>query len=172
MQEDIFMRKAIYLTTILIALICITSCYYRRSYYYVDSIDMIISMDRIDYDKDIYRIYLSDRHNVNDSNYIEICKPPTEMPSVTFCFPIRKSGKMDTVYIKDRFSEISGYNSTDYTFIVSNLVETHNNSSGFNFGWSDSIMFKTPCIEVQVGPYFKSLTVFDEHGKPTQAQKL
>lgn len=172
MQEDIFMRKAIYLTTILIALICITSCYYRRSYYYVDSIDMIISMDRIDYDKDIYRIYLSDRHNVNDSNYIEICKPPTEMPSVTFCFPIRESGKIDTVYIMDTYSEISGYNSKDYTFIVSNYGETRDEFNRQAWGWSDSTLFKTPCIQAQIGPYFRSVTVFDEHGKPTQAQKL
>lgn len=166
------MRKAIYLTTILIALICITSCYYRRSYYYVDSIDMIISMDRIDYDKNIYRIYISDRHNVTDNNYIEICKPPTEMPSVTFYFPIREFGKMDTIYIEDRYSEIFNYNSKNYTFIVSSIECESEVYNGHNWGWSDSTLFKTPCIQAQIGPYFRSVTVFDEHGKPSKAQKL
>ena len=165
------MKKTI-LTTILFVLIGLTSCYYRRGYYYVDSLDMIISMDRIDYGKNIYRIYLSDRHNITDSNYIEICKPPSELSSVTFCFPVRGHGKIDTIYLKDDFDDIVRSQSKDYTFIVSNFGELHDDFNGLDFGWSDSTMFKTPCIEVQIDPYLDGLTVFDEHGSPSKAQKL
>ena len=153
-------------------MIGMTACCYRRGYYYVDSIDMIISMDKIDYDKNIYRIYLIDRHNETDSNYIEICKPPTEMPSITLSFPISASNKIDTIYIRDRYSEISGYSTKDYTFIVSSFERVSNVTNRPNWGWSDSTMFKTSCIDVQIGPYFKGLTVFDEHDEPSEAQKL
>lgn len=149
-----------------------TFCYYRRGYYYVDPIDMIISMDRIDYGKNIYRIYLIDRHNENDSNYIEICKPPSELPSVTFCFPVRGHGKIDTIYLKDDFDDIVRSQSKDYTFIVSNFGELHDDFNGLDFGWSDSTMFKTPCIQAQIDPYLNGLTIFDEHGRPSKAQKL
>lgn len=166
------MKKIIGVISLAVLMICVVSCY-KKEYYYVESLDMVISLDRIHCCENecTYRVYLSKGPSISDSNYIEITRRPCSVPGPLLHFPVSKLGRTDTVYIEDRYHDVTGHKSKDFTFIVSTFEETRD-SAGQRWGWTDTTMFNIPDITVEINEYFSSITVFDEEGYPSNGRRL
>jgi len=121
--------------------------------------DLTISIDRIGRDR--YRVWLNDKQNNLRCNYIDINHYSSDSPSISLYFPITKSGAIDTVYVRDNDHEVAHYESKDFVFVISTF-ENQPYSSIKDYGrWTDSTMFKVPCVGVSLRASLNRIMVFD-----------
>lgn len=142
---------------VFIILLCMVSCFDIERHYRVDSLDLTISISRLGSDR--YRVWLNNKQNNLRCNYIDLKCQLSDLPSISLLFPISKLHTIDTVYVKDDYNEVKQYESKDFVFVLS----TRDYSSTKDYGrWTDSTMFKVPCVEVQLNAYLDGITVFDQ----------
>lgn len=167
------MKELISISSLILIVICMVSCYFKKIYFYVEPVDMVISIDRIYCGETecTYRVYLSKGQIISDSNYIEITRQPCSVPGPLLHFPVSKLGRTDTVYIEDRYHDVTGYKSKDFTFIVSTIEEIRD-SAGQRWEWTDTTMFNIPEITVEINAEFRGLNVFDKDGKYSKGREL
>ena len=139
-----------------------SSCSFKEEHCYVNSLDLTISINKLG--KDQYRVWLNNAQNNLRCNYIDINYHPSEMPSITLFFPISKSGSIDTVYVKDRWHEVVQYDSKDFVIVLSTLNTQDSESTGHSAEWTDSTMFITSCIQVELNPFLEGVTIYDKQG--------
>lgn len=172
------MKKTVSIISLSILMGFMSSCYPKHDDYFVEPLNMVISIDEIgviidknDNVRHKYRVYLSDKKNISQNNYIEMVGKPSSMPGPTFYFPLWKIGKTDTIYIIDQYCDITAYKSNDYTFIFSSFEEI-NDSAGQRWEWTDSTIFDIPSVKVQIGEYYNGLWIFNEHGYCSEIEKM
>lgn len=143
-----------YIPIILVALF-ISCVSHEREDYYVDRLNLCISIKNIKSDSTffspIYRIYLNKPDSLTDRDYIEIGYVKSEMPSITLHFPLNDP---HSVYILDYRNEVRKCQSDMYKF------QTITNSDSI-----DSLVHRTPCIALLLNPYLKGLSLFDENSE-------
>jgi|GEM_PF-6870380 len=143
-----------YIPIILVALF-ISCVSHEREDYYVDRLNLCISIKNIKSDSTffspIYRIYLNKPDSLTDRDYIEIGYVKSEMPSITLHFPLNDP---HSVYILDYCNEVRKCQSDMYKF------QTITNSDSI-----DSLVHRTPCIALLLNPYLKGLSLFDENSE-------
>lgn len=135
---------------VFIILLCMVSCFDIERHYRVDSLDLTISISRLGSDR--YRVWLNNKQNNLRCNYIDINHYPSDLPSISLYFPITKSGTIDTVYVRDWWDEVVQYESKDFAFIISTMEDGR---------WTDSTMFKVPCVGVSLRAGLDRVMVFN-----------
>ena len=144
---------------VFIILLCMVSCFDIERRFHVDSLDLTISINRLGTNR--YRVWLNTKHNNLRCNYIDINHYSSDLPSISFYFPISKSGMIDTVYVKDDYNEVVQYESKDFVFVISTFdVQTYE-STAYSMQWTDSTMFKVPCVEVSLRAGLDRVMVFN-----------
>lgn len=147
---------------IFIIIICLSSCSFKEEHYYIDSLDLNISINKLG--KDQYRVCFNTKQNKLCSNYIDLNYHPSEMPSISLLFPISLSGSIDTVYVKDLWHEVVQYQSKDFVIVLSTLRPRTSGLVGSSVEWTDSTMFRRPCVQVELNPFLTGVTINDEEG--------
>lgn len=161
------MGRTLNLTAVSVILtLSMVSCAFHQGTYYVDSCDMTISIDQIDYD--LYRVYLDTGHDISCRNYIDVTYHMSEMPSVTFYFPFKGSDTNTTytVYVADRDNEVTQYKSKDFNIEIPKFYQKYPGASSPE--WTDSTMFRTPCIQVVLNAYLDGIDVWGADGGNTE----
>lgn len=147
----------------ILVFICFVSCVFTPRVYYVDSVGMTLSIDRIG--DDLYRVYIDNGHNISGRNYIDVIYHMSEMPSVTFYFPFKGSytDTTYTVYVADRDSEVTQHKSKDFNIEIPKFYQKYPGASSPE--WTDSTMFRTPCIQVVLNAYLDGIHVWGADGE-------
>lgn len=152
---------------ILLLLVSMVSCVFHQETYYVDSCNITISIDKIE--DDLYRVYLDTGQHISGRNYIDFHYPTEGMSSIALYFPFEKSNmnSMDTVYVADKQCLISQCKSEYSKIIVTTFGNpiSSGKSTESDHEWSDSTLFRVPCIEVRLNAYLDGITVLGNDGE-------
>lgn len=143
------------LLTLLLLTVCM-ACHHTKEYQTVHCLDLSICVEELGNDN--YRIHLSNLDEPDgEGDWIDVNYHPSEMPSITLYFPIDNPKK---IYVADRWQEVQDYIGGK-RFRIQNCTISDN-----TFAWTDSTMFRTPCVKVEFGPdRIFNMRVSDENGQ-------
>ena len=139
-----------------IILLLLVSCSFKERRYYIHSLDLTLSINKLG--DNMYRVYLN-KHDTADNNYIDLNYVMSDMPSILLHFPIHDNDTIDTIYIQDREREVKHIESKDYVIVLSRLEK--NPKDIVDNYWTDSTMFKIPCVTVWLYSYLDGIIIFN-----------
>lgn len=162
MENVINMKKKILVAIILfIAVLMLAECQKLSRTFYVDILNVYLHIEEI---KDgMYRIDISKAEGKQGEDYIEVVYKFSEMPSITLSFPLDDS---NDIHIIDRqHIEVIYCNSNSFNIIYPDIANENYVELGKYQTWCDSVMFEIPSVSVQIDPYLKSLSIWNENSK-------
>lgn len=144
-----------------------TSCVSNQDKFYVDPLDITLSMEYLD--DDIYRLHLDKGDSDYGGNYIDFKYKLSEMPCLWLYFPY---GKSDTIYIREENGRVESNQCPDYHMMISkptsrDFVPNRGLSLTYDKNYryiylTDSTLNELPYVSVLIGPYISETIVLDK----------
>lgn len=152
------MKKTLEAIMLTLVVLVLTECQRVSRTFYIDILNVYLYIEEI---KDgLYRIHISELKGKYGDDYIEVVYKFSEMPSITLSFPMDDS---DDIHIIDRqHGEVRYCKSKNFNIIYPEIANENYNELGKYQKWCDSVMFDIPSVSIQIDPYLKSLSVWNE----------
>lgn len=156
------LKKNIFASIIpLLALLTLVECQKISRTFYVDILNVYVHIEETK--DDMYQIHVSRTEGCQGDDYIEVVYRFSEMPSITLSFPLDDSNE---IHIIDRqHGEVRSCFSKTFNIIYPELANESFIELCKYQKWCDSVMFDIPSISVQIDPYLKTLSVWNEYGE-------
>lgn len=152
------------------------SCGINHQEFYVDPLDITLSMEYLN--DDIYRLHIDKGNSNYVDNYIDFRYELSEMPCMWLYFPY---GKSDAIYIREENGRVESYQCNDYQINVSRTIMLDSiPNTGYNFTYdknnpiiilTDSCKVEIPCVTILIEPYISDIVVFDDINKKQYKMK-
>lgn len=148
------------LTLSVMVSIIFTGCLKLYRIFYVDELDVFISIEEI-YDGR-YRIGIYKNQGQINDDYIDVSYKMSEMPSITINFPLDESNNINII---NRYDIVESYKSTNLKIIYPEVdCNKLDEIIAYNV-WCDSVKSITPSISITLDGYLDNLIIWDGNGK-------
>lgn len=155
------MKKTLAVIMFTIVIIVFTECQKKSRSFYIDILNVYLHIEEIK--SGLYRLHISEMEGKDGEDYIDFVYKFSEMPSITISFPLDDS---NDIYVIDRqHGEVRFCKSNDYNIIYP-IIDNNNYIELSKYQkWCDSVMFDIHSISIQIDPYLKSLSLWNEDSK-------
>lgn len=148
------------LTLSVVVSIIFTGCLKLYRIFYVDELDVFISIEEI-YDGR-YRIGIYKNQGQINDDYIDVSYKMSEMPSITMNFPLDESNNINII---NRYDIVESYKSTNLKIIYPEVDRNKLDEIIAYNVWCDSVKSITPSISITLDGYLDNLIIWNGNGK-------
>lgn len=141
----------------LIVLLFVAGCQRISRNFYVEVLRVHINIEEIG--SDLYQISIYKQNETKGEDSVVIDYMISEMPSLTLSFPLDSS---NDIHVIERYGVVRNIKSKKYNIVYPEMDQNNfKDRLRYKF-WCDSVMFDIPSISIEIDPYLRSLSVWNE----------